>query len=84
MVLRVDAPSAYPMLLSCPWLRTTNIKQQWQCNMILFRWGKTMVRVITEEQIHNPKDTTPLYVEGVHMLDGLAEEEVDYFLEDHP
>ena len=43
-----------------------------------------MVRVITEEQIHNPKDTTPLYEEGVHMLDGLADEEVDHFLEDHP
>ena len=37
-----------------------------------------------EAQIHTPQDTTPLYAEGVHMLDGLAEEEVDHFLEDHP
>ena len=35
------------------------------------------------EQITTPKDTTPLYVEGVHILDGLAIEEVDSFLEDH-
>ena len=31
-----------------------------------------------------PQNTTPLYAEGVHMLDGLAEEEVDDFLEDPP
>ena len=31
-----------------------------------------------------PCNTTPLYAEGVHMLDRLADEEVDEFLEDHP
>ena len=31
-----------------------------------------------------PQNTTPLYAEGVHMLVGLVEEEVDDFLEDHP
>ena len=31
-----------------------------------------------------PHNNTPLYVEGVHMLDRLADEEVDDFLEDHP
>ena len=37
-----------------------------------------------EERISTPQDTTPLYVEGVHMLDGLTDEEVDHFLEEHP
>ena len=34
------------------------------------------------EQITTPKDTTPLYVEGVHILDGLTIEEVHSLLED--
>ena len=50
--LHLDAPGAYPMLLSRPWLRIANIKQHRQRNMILFRCGKTKVRVITEEHIH--------------------------------
>ena len=37
-----------------------------------------------EERLPTPQNTTPLYAEGVHMLDGLAEEEVDDFLEDPP
>ena len=61
-----------------------NIKQHWQRNMISFRRGKTKVRIITEECLLMPHNNTPLYVEGVHMLDRLADEEVDDFLEDHP
>ena len=52
--------------------------------MISFRRGKTKVRVITEERVPVALDTSPLYAEGVHMLDGLADEEVEDFLEDHP
>ena len=84
VVLRLEAPGAYPMLLGCPWLRTTNIKQHWQRNMISFRQGKTKVRLIIEECLPTPQNTTPLYTEGMHMLDGLADEEVDHFLEEHP
>ena len=52
--------------------------------MISFRRGKTKVRLIKEERISTPQNTTPLYVEGVHMLDGLADEDVDHFLKEHP
>ena len=52
--------------------------------MISFRRGKTKVRLITEERIATPQNTTPDYAEGIHMLDGLADEEVDHFLEEHP
>ena len=52
--------------------------------MISFRRGKTKVRIITEERVITPHNTSPLYVEGVHMLDGLADDEVHDFLEDHP
>ena len=84
VVLRLEAQGAYPMLLGRPWLRTTNIKQHWQCNMISFRQGKTKVRIITEERVPTALNTSPLYAEGVHMLDGLADDEVEDFLEDHP
>mgnify|MGYP000317721734 CR=1 FL=1 len=84
VVLRLEAPRAYPLLLGRPWLWTTSIKQHWQCNMISFRGGKTKARLITEEHISTPQNTTPLYSEGVHILDGLADEEVDHFLEEHP
>ena len=40
--------------------------------------------VVIEERIPIPKATTPLYAKGVHMLDNLADDEVDNFLEDHP
>ena len=61
-----------------------NIKQHWQRNMISFRRGKTKVCIITEERLPTTHNNTPLYTEGIHMLDGLADEEVDEFLEDHP
>ena len=80
----LDAPGAYLILLGRPWLRTANIKQHWQRNMLSFRRGKTKVRLIMEERISTPQNTTPLYTEGVHMLDGLADEEVDHFPEEHP
>ena len=83
VVLRLEASGAYPMLLGRPWLRTTNIKQQWQHNMISFLRGKTKVWIITEECLPTPQNTTPLYAKGVHMLDELGEEEVHDFLEDH-
>ena len=84
IVLCLEALGAYPMLLGRPWLRKTNIKQHWRRNMISFRRGKTKVQLLTEERISTPQNTTPLYAEGVHMLDGLAEEEVDHFLGEHP
>ena len=52
--------------------------------MISFRRGKTKVRIITEERVPATLNTSPLYAEGVQMLDGLADDEVDDFLDDHP
>ena len=49
--------------------------------MISFRHGKTKVQIVTEERLRTPYNTTPLYVEGVHMVDGLVDKEVDEFLE---
>ena len=60
------------------WLRTTNIKQNWERNIITFRRGKTKIDVSTEERTSTTKDTTLLYAKGVHILDGPANDEVDH------
>ena len=39
---------------------------------------------MTEERLTTPHNTMPLYAKGVHMLDGLADDDADDFLEDHP
>ena len=58
--------------------------QHSQRNIISFRRHKTKIRVITEERITTPPDTSSLYAEGVHMLNGLTEDKMDHFLEEHP
>ena len=37
-------------------------------------------------EAHNssPPNNNPLYVEGAHMLDGLADEDMNSFLDEHP
>ena len=42
------------------------------------------VRVLTEERTTTPLDNNPLYVEGVHMLNGLEDDEMYSFLDEHP
>ena len=51
--------------------------------MISFRRGKTKVRVSTEVRCTIPRDTSPLYAEGVHMLDDLMDIEMHDFLEEN-
>ena len=84
VVLPFDVPEEYPLLLGRPWLRTTNIKQNWLHNMISFRRGRTKIRVPTQERTITTKEMTPLYVEEIHMLEGLADEKVDSYLEENP
>ena len=45
VLLHLEAPGAYPMLLGRSWLRMANIKQNWQRNMTSFRRGKTKIRI---------------------------------------
>ena len=80
VVLKLSAPSAYPILSGRPWLKTARIKQSWQKNIISFWQGKTKVRVSTQEQAGTSKELTPLYAEAINMLDGLADEEVYHYL----
>ena len=82
MQLNVQGP--YPLLLGRPWLRTTHIKQNWQKNIITFRRRKTKVRVATQQRAVTSKEATPLYAESINMLEGLPDEEIDRYMEEHP
>ena len=65
-------------------MKATHIKQNWQKNVVTFRRGKTKIWVSTQERVGTSKELTPLYAENINMLDGLADEKVDQFLEEHP
>ena len=71
------------MLLGRPWLRSTNIKQNWKYNCISFRQGRSKVRIPTEEITTQPKGMTPLYAEIINMLDGMDDTELEAYLEEH-
>ena len=49
-----------------------------------FRRGKTKVRVATQPRATTSKELTPLYAESINMLEGLPDQEVDRYLEEHP
>ena len=40
VVVQLNAPGAYPLLLGSPWITTTHIKHNWQKNMITFRTAR--------------------------------------------
>ena len=44
VVLQLDSVGAYPLLLGRPWLKTANIKQNWNKNVLTFRKGKSKIR----------------------------------------
>ena len=84
VVLQLNVQGAYPLLLGWPWLRMAHIKQNWQKNIITFRRGKTKVWVATQQRAVTSKEATPLYAESINMLEGLPDEEIDRYLEEHP
>ena len=51
VVLHLDAPGAYPLLLGKPCVKTTNIKQNWQKNILTFRKGNSKIWVSMKENI---------------------------------
>ena len=42
------------------------------------------MRVPTKQLVGTTKQITPLYTESINMLNGLLDEEVDRYLEEHP
>ena len=69
VVLALDAPGAYPILLGRPWLRSAHIKQNWEHNCISFKHGCDKVCVPTPETMAPTKGITPLHAEDINMLE---------------
>ena len=57
--------------------------KNWWKNIITFRRSKAKVRVPTQPRSTTDKERTPLYAECVNMFEGLAEEEVDQYLQEN-
>ena len=84
VVLSLESPGAYPLLLGRPCLHSANIKQNWQHNNHRFRRGHAKVRVPMEESTPSPKEFSLLYAEEIHMLEGLEDEELERYLDENP
>ena len=84
VVLHLEAPGAYPLLLGRPWLKTTNIKQNWNQNLLTFRKGKTKIRVSAENKITPSKQCLPVHAEAVNIMEGLDEVEENHYFNDNP
>ena len=83
----LEAPGAYPLLLGRPWLRSANIKQNWQHNHLSFHRGRAKVRVPMQESTPAPNEISQLYAEEIHMLEGLEgleDEELERYLGENP
>ena len=51
VVLHLEAPGAYPLLLGRPWLKIAKIKQNWNKNILTFRKGKNKISVSTQDKV---------------------------------
>jgi hypothetical protein len=60
------------------------MKHDWPRNVLTFRRGGKKIRIHTTKGRIPDKATTPVYSEGVNMLEGLTEEEADTFLQENP
>ena len=65
-------------------MRSANIKQNGQHNNLSFRRGRAKVRVLMEESTPAPKEICLLYVDEIHMLEGLEDEDLERYLDENP
>ena len=64
VVLQLDAVGAYPLWLGRPWLKTANIKQNWNKNVLTFRKGRSKIRVSTKDKITTSRQCLPTHAEA--------------------
>ena len=83
VVLQLDAVGAYPLLLGRTWLKTANIKQNWNKKVLTFWKGKSKIRVSTKEKITTSRQCLPIHAEVVNMMEGLDETEEKHYSNDN-
>ena len=65
-------------------VKNSNIKQNWNQNLLTFRKGKTKIRVSTQNKITTSKQCLPIHAEAVNMMEGLDEVEENHYFNDNP
>ena len=84
VILYLDAPGAYPLILDRPKFRTANIKRNWQKNILTFWKGKTTIRLSTQKKVATSQQCVSLYGEVVNIMEGLDGGEEHQYFEDSP
>ena len=79
VVLHMEAPQAYPLLLGRPCLKTSDIKHNWNKNVLTFTKGKTKIHISTQEKISTARQCLSVYAESVNMMEELDEAEEDQY-----
>ena len=83
VVLHLEAPGAYPLLLGRPWLKIAKIKQNWNKNILTFRKGKNKIRVSTQDKVSTNRQCLPIHAKAVNMMEGLDETEENHYFNDN-
>ena len=84
VVVHLDAPREYPLLLGQSWLKTSNIKQNSNKNVLTFRKGKNKIRISTEDKVSTARQCLPIHAEVANMMEGLDETEEDRYINPKP
>ena len=84
VILLLEAPGTFPLLLAWPWLKTTNIKQNRNQNLLTFRKGKMKIGVSTQNKVTTSKQCLPVHAESINMMEGLDEVEENQYFDDNP
>ena len=84
VVIHLEAPRAYPLLLGRPWLKTANIKQNWNKNLLTFRKGKNKIWVPTQNKVSTSRQCLLVHADTISMMEGLDEAEENHYFNDNP
>ena len=84
VVLQLDDVGAYPLMLARSWLKTANIKQNWNKKVLTLWKDKSKIRVFTKDKITTSKQCLPIHAEAVNMMEGLDETEEKHYFNENP
>ena len=62
----------------------SNIKQNWNKNVLTLRKGKTKIQISTQDKVSTSRQCLSVHAESVNMMEGLGEAEDDRNFTDNP
>ena len=70
-------------MLARSWLKTANIKQNWNKKVLTLWKDKSKIRVFTKDKITTSKQCLPIHAEAVNMMEGLDKTEEKHYFNDN-